>query len=139
MGRYDDISDAKLRYEVQRFARILQRMEAKGEVLDRTADILTLLGELRRMVFAWEVRSTFQGDAPGEGVGPAVDLAADPAVDEEAGPESDSERIVREALEQQTDFVAGLGPESGPASGPDAAPPPPEDGTDGGEEDDDPE
>ena len=62
MGRYDNISDARLRYEVQRFARILQRMEEDGETLDRTADILTLLGELRRMVFAWEVRCTFQGD-----------------------------------------------------------------------------
>jgi len=60
MGRYDDITDVQLRSEVARFARILQRMETRGEVLDRTADIMTLLGELRRMVFAWEVRCTFE-------------------------------------------------------------------------------
>ena len=59
MGRYDGISDYQLRSEVARFARILQRMEERGEVLDRTADIMTLLGELRRMIFAWEVRATF--------------------------------------------------------------------------------
>lgn len=120
MGRYDDISDAKLRYEIQRFARILQRMEEKNEVLDRTADILTLLGELRRMVFAWEVRSTFRGEEPadpdaasapgskptspsGSGVGPSDDIT------------SASERIVREAEEQQSDFLGGLAqpPEDG--------------------------
>lgn len=65
MGRYDDITDYHLRSEVARFARILQRMEEKGEVLDRTADIMTLLGELRRMVFAWEVRCTFEEEETG--------------------------------------------------------------------------
>lgn len=60
MGRYDNITDERLRAEVARFARILQRMEQEGETLDRTADILTLLGELRQMVFAWEVRCTFE-------------------------------------------------------------------------------
>jgi hypothetical protein len=104
MGRYDNISDARLRYEVQRFARILQRMEEDGETLDRTADILTLLGELRRMVFAWEVRCTFQGD---EGVdGGPEETAADDAPDPAS--ETDSERIVREALEQESDFLSGL-------------------------------
>lgn len=62
MGRYDDISDERLRAEVARFARILQRMEDRSETLDRTADILKLLGELRRMVFAWEVRCTFSDE-----------------------------------------------------------------------------
>ena len=60
MGRYDGISDYKLRSEVARFARILQRMEENDEVLDRTADILTRLAELRQMVFAWEVKATYQ-------------------------------------------------------------------------------
>ena len=63
MGRYDDITDYQLRSEVARFARILQRMEEKGELLDRTADILTLLGELRQMVFAWEMRRTYAADS----------------------------------------------------------------------------
>ena len=34
MGRYDGISDYMLRSEVARFARILHRMEERGEVLD---------------------------------------------------------------------------------------------------------
>lgn len=62
MGRYDDISDYQLRAEVARFARILQRMEDKDELLDRTADVLTLLGELRQMVFAWQMRRTYPAD-----------------------------------------------------------------------------
>lgn len=64
MGRYDDITDVQLRSEIARFARILQRMEEKGEVLDRTADILNLLAELRIMVFAWEVKATWGEDGP---------------------------------------------------------------------------
>ena len=65
MGRYDEITDYQLRAEVARFARILQRMEEKGELLDRTADVLTLLGELRQMVFAWEIRRTYSADSSG--------------------------------------------------------------------------
>jgi len=37
-------------------------MEERGEVLDRTADILTVLGELRQMVFAWEMSCTYGDD-----------------------------------------------------------------------------
>jgi len=62
MGRYDHISDERLCAEVARYGRLLQRMEERGEVLDRTADILTVLGELRRMVFAWELRCTYGDD-----------------------------------------------------------------------------
>lgn len=62
MGRYDHISDTRLCAEVARYGRMLQRMEERGEVLDRTADILTVLAELRQMVFAWEVSCTY-GDA----------------------------------------------------------------------------
>ncbi|MEJ2539444.1 MAG: hypothetical protein P8188_05660 [Gemmatimonadota bacterium] len=98
MGRYDNISDEKLRYEIQRFARILQRMERDGETLDRTADILTLLGELRRMVFAWEVRCTFEGEDGSTEVEPRKPEPSETA----------SERIVREAREQASDFVEGL-------------------------------
>lgn len=94
MGRYDDISDARLRSEIARFARILQRMEEKGEILDRTADILTLLGELRRMVFAWEVRETFRGDPDPRPAPPAAPGSSSEAEDE-------SGRIVREAREAE--------------------------------------
>jgi hypothetical protein len=66
MGRYDHISDKRLCAEVARYGRMLQRMEEKGEVLDRTADILLILGELRQMVFAWEISCTY-GDDLGDG------------------------------------------------------------------------
>ncbi len=107
-------------------------MEEKGETLDRTADIMTLLGELRRMVFAWEVRATHQDpeglDPDGEGGDPA-DPSSDPESDPEgraagAAPdealegdaegdseESAAERIVRESLEQERRFLEGLDPE----------------------------
>jgi hypothetical protein len=62
MGRYDHISDKRLCAEVARYGRLLQRMEERGEVLDRTADILTILGELRQMVFAWEISCTYGDD-----------------------------------------------------------------------------
>ncbi len=62
MGRYDHISDKRLCAEVARYGRLLQRMEERGEVLDRTADILTILGELRQMVFAWEMSCTYGGE-----------------------------------------------------------------------------
>lgn len=62
MGRYDHISDERLCAEVARYGRLLQRMEERGEVLDRTADILTVLGELRQMVFAWEMSCTYGND-----------------------------------------------------------------------------
>lgn len=94
MGRYDDISDARLRSEVARFARILQRMEEKGELLDRTADILTLLGELRRMVFAWEVRATFRHD-------PDLQTSPPTAPGSALEPTDESGRIVREAREAE--------------------------------------
>lgn len=98
MGRYDDITDAGLRSEVARFARILQRMEERGEVLDRTADILTLLGELRQMVFAWEIRETFRHH-PAEASSPEA----------EPPPETDSNRVVREAREAEEQLREDLG------------------------------
>lgn len=128
MGRYDEISDAELRYEVQRFARILQRMEEKNEVLDRTADILTLLGELRRMVFAWEVRSTYRGDDPADAdatTGPGPSPTSPSRAGEAPGGDaaSDSERIVREAEEQQSGFLGGLTPPPRDDEGRDPPPP----------------
>lgn len=102
MGRYDDISDARLRSEIARFARILQRMEEKGEILDRTADILTLLGELRSMVFAWEVRETFRSEE-GTEPGPRPPRPSAPEAEDE------SARIVREAREAEARLRRRLG------------------------------
>lgn len=100
MGRYDDITDARLRSEVARFARILQRMEEKDEILDRTADILNLLAELRQMVFAWEVKCTFSEDGEAE-TGRREDLVSGSGRPrrKRKKEETDGERIVREARE----------------------------------------
>ena len=126
MGLYDHISDAKLRFEVQRFARILQRMEEKNEVLDRTADILTLLGELRRMVFAWEVRSTYREEDPSETV--SEEMGGDSDAGSPTAAESDSERIVREAREQLSDFLGGLDADAEGPGEPPSLPDPDPDG-----------
>lgn len=122
MGRYDDITDAGLRSEVARFARILQRMEERGEVLDRTADILTLLGELRQMVFAWEVRETFRGEAEEEAAEPPraptpPPVPPAPAVPETPAGESESERIVREAREGEELLRREMEGNEGPGTG----------------------
>lgn len=101
MGRYDDITDEQLRSEIARFARILQRMEAKDEILDRTADILNLLAELRRMVFAWEVKCTFSEEGEAE-TASREDVVSGSSRSRKRKPpkgESDGERIVREARE----------------------------------------
>lgn len=102
MGRYDDITDARLRSEIARFARILQRMEEKGETLERTADILNLLGELRRMVFAWEVRETFKKER-----------REPPEPSPAPEPETHSDRIVREAREAEERLRRDMGWENG--------------------------
>lgn len=122
MGKYDGISDDLLRHEIARFARILQRMEAKGETLERTADILTLLGELRQMVFAWEVRETFRGEAEEEAAEPPraptpPPVPPAPAVPETPAGESESERIVREAREGEELLRREMEGDEGPGTG----------------------
>jgi len=56
MGKYDDISEARLRGDLVAFARLLLRLERDGVLLKSPADLQRLLGELRRKIFAFEVR-----------------------------------------------------------------------------------
>ena len=56
----DEISDDQLREELVSFARLILLLDRKGALLDRSASVLRLLGDLRRMVFAWEVRVTYR-------------------------------------------------------------------------------
>jgi hypothetical protein len=123
MGRYDDITDERLRAELTRFARLILRMDEEEVLLARTHSVLRLLGELRQMVFAHEVRNT-RRDAPPRPhpltrmerleQGGDVEAGAEPV---EPGPE-DSLRIVREALEREREFLDRLTqPDDGPDDG----------------------
>ena len=97
MGSYDDITPEKLRAELLRFAELIQRMD-KDEILLRSSPrILRLLGELRQMIFSYEIRGSRHlggKDLPGEESG-------------EASPQgigSDSARVVQEALRREKEL-----------------------------------
>lgn len=117
MGRYDDITPDELRTRLLKFARLVRAMEKRGVLLEKAPSLLRLLGELRQMIFAYEVRSTREFQPPGEDTesgasgGGTVDsgsesgTAADPA----SHPELDeSLRIVREALERDEELQKEL-------------------------------
>jgi hypothetical protein len=120
MGRYDDITGDRLRAELTRFARLVLRMEEEDVLLDRTHSVLRLLGELRQMVFAHEVRNTRRDQPPrphpltrmerleerAKGNDPARRSAADTADDDLGAAEpEDSLRVVREALDRERAFL----------------------------------
>jgi len=100
MGKYDDITPERLRSEILRFARLLIRMEEEGVLLDKTPSILRLLGELRQMLFAYEVRYTKKllPSGPIEKESPEE---KDPRLDE-------SLRIVEEALRRERELQEEL-------------------------------
>lgn len=108
MGKYDDITPDRLRAEITRFARLLLKMEEDGVLLEKAPAILRLLGELRQMLFAYEVRGT-KRLAPGESEDGGSERA-EPAVpaDEEDAESLDSLRIVREAVERERQFLEEL-------------------------------
>jgi hypothetical protein len=104
MGRYDDITPEKARAELLRFAELIQRMD-RDEILLRSAPrVLKMLGELRQMLFAYEIRGSRHlggKDLPGpEGTGEA-----------EAGPagmDPASWRVVQEALQREKELQEEL-------------------------------
>jgi hypothetical protein len=93
MGRYDDITPDELTRQLLRLARLIRAMEKRGVLLQRTPSLLRLLGELRQMIFAYEVRVT-RNLSPGD-TGKAETLA--PLLD-------DSLRIVQEALDREREL-----------------------------------
>ncbi|TVP74904.1 MAG: hypothetical protein EA352_09470 [Gemmatimonadales bacterium] len=110
MGRYDDITAAQLRADLVRFAQLILRLEEEDGLLVSPADLQTLLGELRRKLFAWEVRCSQRlGSRSG---------------DEESGREDDADarasdaslRIVKDALEREAELRRKWSSESGGAS-----------------------
>jgi hypothetical protein len=99
MGRYDDITPEQLRAELLRFAELIQRMDREQLLLRASPRILKLLGELRQMLFAFEIRGGRHlggKDLPGAS-GPTQEEET-PALDQE------SLRIVREALAREKEL-----------------------------------
>lgn len=95
MGKYDDITPERLRAELLRFARLLIKMEEEGVLLEKTPSVLRLLGELRQMLFAHEVRYTRNLLPSAEA--PEPETPADPSVE-------DSRRIVEEAMRREKEL-----------------------------------
>jgi hypothetical protein len=94
MGRYDDITPEKLRAELLRFAELIQRMDRDQLLLRSSPRILKMLGELRQMLFAFEIRGARHlggKDLPGPPGAEGVEGASEEI-------DADSLRIVREAL-----------------------------------------
>lgn len=108
MGSYDDITPEQLRKRLARFARLVLKLEERGELLDRSPAIMKLLGELRRMLFAYEVRCT--GNLlPREKEEEAAEASAemeesDPSVEESDPSIEESARIVQEALDREREL-----------------------------------
>ena len=99
MGRYDDITPDKARAELLRFAELIQRMDREDVLLRSSPRVLKMLGELRQMLFAYEIRGGRHlggKDLPGPN-DPAPEAALDP--DEAA-----SQRVVEEALRREKEL-----------------------------------
>jgi hypothetical protein len=92
MGRQEEMSEDQLREELVSFARLILLLDRKDALLDRSASVLRLLGDLRRMLFAWEVRVTDR-DSPTQARRPGA-----------LAPDEPSARIVREALEREEEL-----------------------------------
>ena len=101
MGKYDDITPERLRSELLRFARLIVKMEEEGVLLDKTPSVLRVLGELRQMLFAHEVRYTKKLLPPEKAEDKPPADRPDPALD-------DSRRIVEEALRREKELQEEL-------------------------------
>jgi hypothetical protein len=89
-------SEEELRAELLRFARGILRLEEEGRLLASPADLQTVLGELRRRLFEWEVRRAAE-------LGGAATGAAG----------GSSDQVVREALEAEDAFRRNLDGQDG--------------------------
>ncbi len=105
MARHDDMPEDQLREELVSFARLILLLDRKDALLDRSASLLRLLGDLRRMVFAYEVRVT-NHEGPPKPRRPGVPGRLPAAT------EDPSLRIVREALEREQELLQELGGET---------------------------
>ena len=98
MSRYDDITPEELRERLVKFARLVLKLEERDELLARSPAVMKLIGELRRMLFAYEVRCTKR-------LAPPDELSDEElAAAETEGADDESLRIVREALEREEEL-----------------------------------
>lgn len=105
MGRYDDIPGEEIQRRFRKFARIVRTMEEQGVLLERAPTLLHLLGELRQMLFAYEVRSTLDFGGSEQ----RAETGAGTAERGEArtGPDAQTQRslkIVRDALRREEEL-----------------------------------
>lgn len=101
MGRYDDITPDQARAELLRFAELIRRMDQDEVLLRSTPRLLKMLGELRQMLFAYEIRGARHlggKDLPGSSAGGDATPAPDDA----------SLRVVREALQREKELQEEL-------------------------------
>jgi hypothetical protein len=112
MGRYDDITPEQLRAELLRFAELIRRMDADQLLLRSSPRILKLLGELRQMLFAYEIRGARHlggKDLPGpqgpdEGPGKGLRDRTECGTEGTEGIDPESWRIVQEALKREREL-----------------------------------
>jgi hypothetical protein len=115
MGQYDRISGAQLRADLLRFSELILTLEREGRILRSAAELQHLLGELRQKLFAWEVRASLDpeaplrqeaDEAPGTGGSPSrSEREAGPPTDRDDGQLRQSLRVVREAIQRQSEMA----------------------------------
>ena len=115
MGKYDGISAARLRGDLVAFARLLLRLEREGTLLESPADLQRLLGELRRKIFAFEVRAPRLPLGSGGSPKPPADTPgpefADSGEERPGGTDPadailrESRKVIREAMKREEEMI----------------------------------
>lgn len=99
MGKYDEMPPEELRERLVRFGRLILKLEDEGELLEKAPQLLKIIGDLRQMLFAYEVRCTARlGPEEHEADGEEQSVQEDPALLE-------SLRVVEEALEREKELL----------------------------------
>lgn len=107
MGKYDDITPDELRAELVRFARLVLKMEETGILLERSPTLLKMLGELRQMLFAYEVMHTgnlVPTEEKQQERERLQERILGPRAEEEDALVRESLRVVREAMEREQEL-----------------------------------
>ncbi|TVP53926.1 MAG: hypothetical protein EA351_14240 [Gemmatimonadales bacterium] len=115
MGQYDGIKPDRLRADLKRFAELLLRLEEEDALLTSPSDLLTIIGELRQKLFAYEVRCSHllgSGESSSASGKSATQSSSEGSSDgsREGSPsssetEAESRRIVREARERHDQMI----------------------------------
>ncbi len=108
MGQYDDIDADRLRADLKRFAELLLRLDEEDGLLTSPSDLLTIMGELRQKLFAYEVRCSHLLGT-GEASASSDERATDASTSASEA-ESESRRIVREARERHKEMIREWSP-----------------------------